>query len=193
MDILRCQEATFPQTYLGLPLSNVNLPLSAFAPLIAKVDRYLAGWKALLLSTAGRMVLMNSMLAGIPTYAMGAMMLPPGVRAVIDARQRAFLWTSTYKASGAKCLVAWEHVCQAKEDGGLGIKRIDTQNSCLLIRRLHHPEGSAWALWAKERIRLSDLDGEMARTLGSATGPPSGVREHHESSNWGWPRHDILE
>lgn len=41
MEVLRCREGTFPQTYLGLPLSNVNLPLSAFALLIAKVDRYL--------------------------------------------------------------------------------------------------------------------------------------------------------
>ena len=54
MQILQCREGKFPQTYLGLPLSNVKLPLSAFAPLIAKVDRYLASWKALLLSTAGR-------------------------------------------------------------------------------------------------------------------------------------------
>jgi hypothetical protein len=43
MDILGCREGLFPQTYLGLPLSNVKLPLSTFAPLIAKVDRYLVG------------------------------------------------------------------------------------------------------------------------------------------------------
>ena len=51
-----------------------------------------------------------------------------------------------------KCLVAWEMVCQAKEDGGLGVKRLDTQNACLLLKlvhRLHHPQGSAWAMWAR--------------------------------------------
>ena len=42
MEVLQCREGSFPQTYLGLPLSNVKLPLSAFAPLIAKVDKYLA-------------------------------------------------------------------------------------------------------------------------------------------------------
>jgi hypothetical protein len=42
MAILQCQQGTFPRTYLGLPLSNTKLRLSAFAPLIAKTDRYLA-------------------------------------------------------------------------------------------------------------------------------------------------------
>ena len=43
LGVLNCNVGSFPQTYLGLPLSNVTLWLSAFAPLIAKVDRYLAG------------------------------------------------------------------------------------------------------------------------------------------------------
>lgn len=78
------QRRFLPIAYLGLPLSNVKLPLSAFAPLIAKVDKYLASWQALLLSTASRVILINSVLAGIPTYAMGAMLLPPGVVAATD-------------------------------------------------------------------------------------------------------------
>jgi hypothetical protein len=105
----------------------------------------LASWQALLLSTAGRVVLINALLSGVPTYAMGAMMLPPGVIASIDARRQAFLWTGSENASGARCLVAWENVCPAKEDGGLGIRRLDTQNACLLlklVRRLHL-QGSA--------------------------------------------------
>ncbi|XP_066317643.1 uncharacterized protein [Miscanthus floridulus] len=42
--LLQCQQASFPQVYLGLPLSNVKLNLAAFAPLISKVDRRLSGW-----------------------------------------------------------------------------------------------------------------------------------------------------
>jgi hypothetical protein len=43
---LGCMVEGFPQTYLGLPLSAEKLRLSAFSPLIAKVDRYLSGWRA---------------------------------------------------------------------------------------------------------------------------------------------------
>jgi hypothetical protein len=108
LQVLQCREGTFPQVYLGLPLSNVKLRLLAFTPPIAKADLYLAGWKATLLSTAGRVVLINSVLDGLPTYAMGGLMLPLGIRAALDARRCAFLWTASDKASGAQCLVAWE-------------------------------------------------------------------------------------
>jgi hypothetical protein len=102
----------------------------------------------LLLSTAGQAVLINAMLTGVPTYVMGAMLLPPSVLVAIDVRRKAFLWTGLDNALGDKCLVAWETTCQAKEDGGLKIKRLDTQNACLLLKilhRLHHPQGLAWA------------------------------------------------
>ena len=75
----------------------------------------MAGWKATLLSTAGRVVLINSVLDGLPTYAMGALMLPPRIKEALDARRRAFLWTAADKANGAQCLVAWEKVCHPKK------------------------------------------------------------------------------
>jgi hypothetical protein len=84
MDILQCKVGS-SQTYHGLPLSNVKLPLSAFSPLIAKVDNYLASWQALLLSSAGRVVLINAVLTGVPGHAMGALLMPPGVVVAIDA------------------------------------------------------------------------------------------------------------
>ncbi|CAD6336936.1 unnamed protein product [Miscanthus lutarioriparius] len=43
----------FSQTYLGLPLTNGKLQLSAFAPNIAKGDRYLTGWQSSLLNKIG--------------------------------------------------------------------------------------------------------------------------------------------
>ena len=80
---------------------------------------------------------------------MGAMLLPPGVCAAIDAKRRAFLWSCSDRASGAQCLIAWENVYELKEDGGLGgVKRLETQNAALLLKlihRLHHPGYSAWA------------------------------------------------
>lgn len=95
---------------------------------------------------------------------MGALLLPVGVKEVLDARRRSFLWNGSDKASGAQCLVAWERVCATKEDGGLGIKRLDTPNACLLLKlihRLHHPAESSWASWALQNIRLSHLKGEV--------------------------------
>jgi hypothetical protein len=70
------------------------------------VDRYLAGWQALLLNPTGRLVLINSVLDGLPTYLMAALPLLLGVQEKMDARLRAFLWTGSSQASGAQCLVS---------------------------------------------------------------------------------------
>jgi hypothetical protein len=45
---LRTPISSFPQTYLGLPLSPYKLPVSAFQPLIDRIDIYLAGWRAVI-------------------------------------------------------------------------------------------------------------------------------------------------
>jgi hypothetical protein len=77
------------------------------------------------------------------------------------------LWTALDKVSGAQCLIAWENVCQPKEDGGLGIRCLNTQNASLLLKlihRLHHPDGSAWATWVRGQIHMDSLQGDLAGT-----------------------------
>jgi hypothetical protein len=69
--VLGCRVEGFPQTYLGLPLSSNKLALVHFAPLIAKIDKYLSGWCAILLSSGGRLVLLNAVLDALPANAMG--------------------------------------------------------------------------------------------------------------------------
>jgi hypothetical protein len=80
------QSEGFPQVYLGLLLTAEKLKLEHFTPLIARVDKYLSGWAALLLSAGGRIVLLNAVLDALPTFAMGAVQLPtpppPGDRGI---------------------------------------------------------------------------------------------------------------
>lgn len=164
---LGCRVEGFPQAYLGLPLSAEKLRLSAFAPLIAKVDRYLSGWRALLLSPGGRLVLINAVLDALPTFAMGALELPPGVLAALDRLRRAFLWAASDRVSGAQCLVSWDTVCRSKAEGGLGVRSLKDVNSCLLVKllhRLHVAPSESWPRWV-----WSSLDGLPLDTPGAAS------------------------
>ena len=164
LKVLHCQCADFPQVYLGLPLSNVKLNLAAFAPLIAKVDKQLAGWKATLLNHAGRLVLLNAVLDGMPAHLMSALLLPAGTVDALDKRRRAFLWSGQDKVHGSQCLITWDKVCISKQDGGLGVKQISVQNACLMLKllhRLHHPAGSSWATWARRHVDVHTLEGDV--------------------------------
>lgn len=155
---LGCAVQSFPQAYLGLPLSWEKLCFADFLPMIAKVDKYLAGWRARVLSPVGRLVLINVVLDALPTYAMAAMLLPPAVIKALDTLRRAFLWNAAERATGAQCLVAGERVCRAKEEGGFGVQDLETQNRCLLLKMLHRlhvaSSSSRWAGWV-----WAELDG----------------------------------
>ena len=110
--LLQCQEASFPQVYLGLPLSN----LQAFAPLIAKVDKRLVGWQSALLSKAGRVILINSVLDDLATHFMSAIALPQCVLDQLEGKWKAFLWYGKSKTTGACCMISWEMVQKQRSD-----------------------------------------------------------------------------
>ena len=60
-------------------------------PLIAKEDKYLSGWRALLLSPGRWLVLLNVVIDALPAFAMGVHKLPQGVIAALDKLRGAFL------------------------------------------------------------------------------------------------------
>jgi mannosylglycoprotein endo-beta-mannosidase len=145
-----CVVSSFPQTYLGLPLSTHKLRFADFAPIISKSDKRLSGWRGRFLPIGGRLILVNSVLTSMISHAMGAGLLPVGVIEAIDKRRRAFLWTGNETCNGGQCKVAWPDVCTPKALGGLGILSIPAQNSALLAKfltKLHSDSTAPWACW----------------------------------------------
>ena len=65
---------------------------------------------------------------------MSALSVPKTVIKQIDSRMHAFFWTGDDKCHGSKCLVAWETVQAPKDRGGLGVKNLELQNMCLLMK-----------------------------------------------------------
>lgn len=166
VQIVGCKRDSFPQPYLGLPLSVHKLPVSAFVPYIHKTDRFLSCWQANLLNTMGRAVLVNSVLDSQLVYLMSSLQLPPSVVTQMDKIRRAFLWSGdkTGHASPATCLVTWNKVCDPKDLGGFGIRDLGVQNICLLLKlihRLHCPQSSAWAQWIHSHASVVTLKGDI--------------------------------
>ena len=55
----------------------------------------------------------------------------------IDRQCHAFFLTSDEVCHGFKCLVAWENVFVSKKDGCLGVKDLELQNLCLLMKFIY--------------------------------------------------------
>ncbi len=89
-----------------------------------------------MLSRGGRLVLLNSVLSGIPSFFCSAFRLPKWVSSAIDKIRRGFFWKGRLLTNGFHCLVNWDTACRPKGLGGLGIRQLQPMNSALLMKGL---------------------------------------------------------
>lgn len=78
------------------------------------------------------------------------MSLPKTTIQAIDRRRRAFFWTGEASCHGSKCLVAWDAVQLSKLQGGLGVKDLEIQNRCLLMKfvdKIFSTSDAPWKNW----------------------------------------------
>ncbi|KAL0014133.1 hypothetical protein SO802_001202 [Lithocarpus litseifolius] len=110
------------------------------------LESKLAGWKANLLSLAGRVILTQSVTSTIPNYTMQCVALPSKILQGIDRISRNFLWGSSENKKKLH-LISWEKVTKSKEEGGLGIQAAKPKNTALLAKlnwRFNSEKSSLW-------------------------------------------------
>lgn len=88
---------------------------------MSRIADRLPGWKADLLSRAGRSVLVQFVLTSMVVYLAMAVDLPPWAIKEIDKIRRRFLWRGRKDLKGGHCHVAWDKVCRPLDPGGLSI------------------------------------------------------------------------
>ncbi|KAL0292636.1 UNVERIFIED_CONTAM: putative mitochondrial protein [Sesamum calycinum] len=135
-----------PVRYLGIPLAAQRLSITYYSPLVDQIVGCIRKWTAK--SYPHRPAGAYSL-----RYSGSGMLLAPGLplpMAVIDKIHRlcrAFLWNSK------RAPVAWEDICHPKEEGGLGIRHIQSWNVALLARvlwNIHCKADTLWAKWVNE-------------------------------------------
>ncbi|KAL0285070.1 UNVERIFIED_CONTAM: hypothetical protein Sradi_7183400 [Sesamum radiatum] len=143
--ILDFQEGHLPLRYLGLPLLASRLSVADCRPILQKIEARIRGWDGIVLSFAGRVQLIKSVLSALQVYWAMAFILPKHVIKEIEKRLRNFLWKGSIETGYAK--VSWKQVCRPVNEGGLGIRDIHALNKSLMSRHL-------WRLIAQERSSI---------------------------------------
>jgi hypothetical protein len=103
-------------------------------------------------SRGGQLTLTNAIMSLKPVYTMGALRLPKSAVDCIDKTHRAMLWKGAAKCSGGDFQVALTTTCRLKEEDGLGITDLETQNTCLLLKtvdKLIAGHCNPWADWVR--------------------------------------------
>ena len=90
------------------------------------------------LNQTGRLEVTNSVLTTMPTFCMSTFLLQQTVIAQIDKFRKLCLWRGVDFNARQKPKAAWATVYREKEEGGLGVLNIKTQNEALLIKHLHN-------------------------------------------------------
>ncbi|KAH0707403.1 hypothetical protein KY290_011959 [Solanum tuberosum] len=104
-------EGTLSFRYLGVPLASKKLSVNHYLPLIEKIIAKVTCWSAKLLSYAGRVQLIKSVLFGVQAYWSQIFFIPKKVMKSIEQICRTFLWTGNVTIS-KKALVSWENICK---------------------------------------------------------------------------------
>ncbi|XP_050217744.1 uncharacterized protein LOC126668597 [Mercurialis annua] len=123
--ILNCKIETLSFTYLGLPISRRNLAVSQFNPIIQNFNSHLALWKGNLLSPAGRLIMIKSVMCSLPVYSMCSFVIPRSVISSMESFLRNFLWTGSGSSRGI-CKVAWKDICLSTCLGGFNVNRVSS-------------------------------------------------------------------
>ncbi|GJY26532.1 hypothetical protein Tco_0401258 [Tanacetum coccineum] len=105
-------------------------------------------WKTKSLSIAGRLQLIQSVLGSLHVYWASVFMLPTRVLLDIEQIMRGFLWCHGSMCRG-KAKVAWDVVCLPKQEGGLGVRRLDHFNKALMVSHVWKLLSLKESLWVK--------------------------------------------
>nr|KYP57877.1 Putative ribonuclease H protein At1g65750 family [Cajanus cajan] len=116
-----------------------------FDYIIDKVSQRLASWRGKLLNRAGRVTLVNSVVAAIPSYTMQFQWLPQTICDALDREARQFIWSGD--GTRKLHLARWDIVTRARRHGGLSVRIARLQNIALLGKLLWdvgHREDKIW-------------------------------------------------
>ena len=131
-----CATGSLPFTYLGLPLGITKPRVEDFLPMVTKCEKRLQA-TSIFLSQAGRLQMTNAVLTALPMYHMCTLLFPQIVIDQIDKYRKYCLWRGSDINAKSSPKAAWSMVCLPKEEGGLGVLNLKTQNEALLLKNLH--------------------------------------------------------
>ncbi|KAK2445365.1 hypothetical protein QL285_016305 [Trifolium repens] len=153
VQVLNFNIGTLPFSYLGVPIFKGKPKACHFQPLADRIKLKLASWKASLLSIAGRVQLVRSVIQSMLTYSISLYSWPVSLLKDIEKCIRNFIWSG--EVDKRKLVTtSWKKVCRPFSQGGLNLRSLTTLNkaSNLKLCWTFLNSQSSWAKLLRDRV-----------------------------------------
>ena len=152
-EILPFNTGSLPFEYLGVPIFKGKPKVSHLQPIADKIKSKLSNWKASLLSMAGRVQLVRSVIQSMLTYSISIYSWPTSLLKELEKCIRNFVWSGDSEKRKL-VTVSWKRVCRPINQGGLNLRSLCNLNSAtnlsLCWNMLHSQK--PWAVILKDRV-----------------------------------------
>ena len=142
------EEGDFPFRYLGVPLHSKKLNSRDCRPLVDKIIGRVKFWSSRLLSYAGRIQLVRSVIGGMKNFWAQIFCLPKKLIKMVEDVCRSFIWTGKEGLS-RKAAVAWGQLVLPYSRGELNLRDMYTWNKAAMLKHLWNLARKKDNLWVK--------------------------------------------
>ncbi|KAL0011169.1 hypothetical protein SO802_006277 [Lithocarpus litseifolius] len=134
LQILGVKEVVKFESYLGLPTLIGRDKYHTFAYLKDRVWKKLQGWKGMLLSKAGKEILIKAVAQSIPTYTMSVFLLPLKLCDELNNLCAKFWWRQVSNERKIHWK-NWDKLSTSKKEGGMGFQDLKAFNLVMLAKQ----------------------------------------------------------
>ncbi|XP_074323405.1 putative mitochondrial protein AtMg00310 [Apium graveolens] len=131
---LGVREVHEPGNYLGMLMHIGRRKMSSFSFLLERVEQKLQGWHNKTLSKSGKVTLLKNAAQVVPNFWMSLFLIPIEICEGLEKKMNKFWWTSSSTGGGIRWL-SWDRLCESKEGGGFGFKKLRDFNISMLAKQ----------------------------------------------------------
>ena len=122
------------ETYLRLPTLIGHAKYQTFSYVKDRVWKKLQGWKGMMLSRAGKEVLIKAVAQSIPTYTIGVFQLPKKLCEELNSMCAKFWWGQVGNERKIHWR-SWNKLTVAKKKGRMGFRDLRAFNLAMLTKK----------------------------------------------------------